>query len=49
MHHGSLIDELIQSVERAEEHALAALEMLDTQQSGLLYELPRAEAMIGVA
>jgi len=49
MHQGSLIDQLIESVERAEEHALAVMEMHDTQQSALLYELPRADAMIGVA
>jgi len=48
MHHGNLIDELIESVERAEEHALATME-LNQQTSGMLYELPRAEALIGVA
>jgi hypothetical protein len=48
MHQGNLIDELIESVERAEEHALATMELHEPT-SGTVYELPRAEALIGVA
>jgi hypothetical protein len=48
MHQGTLIDELIQTVERAEEHALD-LQFAELEGQPTLYEMARPEPLIGVA
>ena len=50
MHQGTLIDDLIETVERVEEHALAALEMAELiEGQPRVYEMARPEPLIGVA
>ena len=51
MHEGTLIEQLIESVERAEEHALETLEAMEAAgpQPKVVYEMARQEQMIGVA
>jgi len=49
MHQGTLIDELIQTVERAEEHAHVVELAAQTEGQPMVYEMARPEPLIGVA